>query len=256
MKGTLAALLVAVFALPALAQLTELSKAAEKIAGQKLGEAPASQAGRAVAQAAPVPVTRAELLETQVMKQLLAGDYEVNAEVDSGLSEELKKTFVLISVKPGILKKFSERHYMSTPSGKIVGMPIVKQDDKLDKNVRADGEVRAVAGKYLAVRSLDSSLGYFDLGDADETRPSIYDPAGSVNAGDIRGLDDAALADDALAAAGFDAAALKAAKDNLMTVSIKRGNPTQYLIQGSKKSRLGFSTAGHTDFFWPTIVLN
>ncbi len=203
------------------------------------------------------PTKTSEMMTTQVVQQMLKGEYEVNKEVQQGLTPAVAETFMVLSVKPGVLKKFAERHYMTAPGAKLVGLPIPKSDDALDKNERQPGEVRGI-GKYLAVKSPNGDVSYFDLTDADENRPTIYKPAGSILEGNIKGISDVILLDashdyDALRSAGFTTAEAKTAVDQLRDAMTRLGSPTKYLIDGEKKTKIGILVAGKRMYFWPKV---
>lgn len=261
MKTSLAALLVAALAAPCFAQPDSPRKAAERIAGQ-----------RAVP-AVPPPVAAKlvrPILDNAVVQQLLAGEYEQNKRAEVGLAPDILGTFVVLSHKKDVLSKFSERHMMSVPSGKLLWLPLPElQASVREETQRIPDEVRSIGSRHLGVTHPDNSVAYYDLQDADEARPSVYAPAGKVTtwhkktdgtwvqqeSPTISDISHTALLPDAMRAAGFNALDIEAARSGLVTARKARQNPEKFVIFGKKATQLVIVSEDHADEFWPKVVI-
>ncbi len=267
MNAPLAALLVAALAAPSFAQSQSLQDAAKKIAGQKFDPA------RAAAKTPPPVAAKLvrPILENAVVKQLLAGDYERNERAERGLSPDVLGTFVVLSHKKDVLSEYKERHMVSVPSGKLVWLPRPElQDSVLKETQRIPDEVRSIGSHHLGVTHPDESVAYYDLADADETRPSVYQPKGKVTTWvkkqdgswtkqetpTISDLSDTALLPDAMKAAGFSDLDIQAARSSLVTARAARKNPEKFVIFGKKSTQLVILSGDHPDEFWPKVVIH
>ncbi len=248
--------LAVLLAVPASAQ-DDAAKAVERAAGRALPSAAASVQGKPVPSG--VSGTRASLLEGPAVKAKLAEGYEVNAEVDAGLAEEVKGGFAVLSVKMGVAKPLAERHFLTvTGTGLVpVPLPFYASDNSA---TRKPGEVRGV-GRYLAVypSGIEGKTYYHDLLDADPKREGVYRTCGRASTwGWFDEVCDAALIDDAGKIAGFTPEALAVAKKNLPLVRAARGSPVPYRMRGHTGAvKMWLYSAGdHIDQFWPTMLLD
>ncbi len=233
-----AALLVCALASPARAQGSFL----EKLTGRKAEKARSSVTGM------PVPVQDAPPADFEAA--LLKSGWELNAEAQAGLDAGVWEKVHVLSLLAG------DQHVTIEQSqGRSNREPVPFLDKAEDGAPRRAGAVRGV-GKHLASTSAKGNVLYLDLTNKepipDRKRPDTkYAMAGKVQDGSIH-IFDAALLEDALAAAGFDKDQSAKAKADFVAAFAAKGKSKDYVILGEKTTRLILQIDdAPPKYFWP-----